>query len=60
MQQLAFEMKLMRGYESEYQKRHDKIWPELVELLKSNGISEYLIYLNEQSLSLFGVLKIQT
>ena len=58
MQQLAFEMKLMKGYESEYQKRHHEIWPELVELLKSNGISEYHIYLNEQSLNLFGVLKI--
>ena len=58
MQQLAFEMKLMKGYEVEYQRRHSAIWPELVELLKSNGISEYHIYLNEQSLSLFGVLKI--
>ena len=58
MQQLAFEMKLMKGYEVEYQRRHSAIWPELVELLKVNGISEYHIYLNEQSLSLFGVLKI--
>ena len=58
MQQLAFEMKLMKGYEVEYQRRHSAIWPELLELLKSNGISEYHIYLNEQSLSLFGVLKI--
>ena len=58
MQQLAFEMKLMNGCEIEYQKRHAEIWPELVDLLKSNGIREYHFYLNEQSLSLFGVLKI--
>jgi L-rhamnose mutarotase len=58
MQQLAFEMKLMKGCEIEYQKRHTEIWPELVDLLKANGISEYHIYLNEESLSLFGVLKI--
>ena len=58
MQQLAFEMKLMKGCEIEYQKRHAEIWPELVDLLKANGISEYHIYLNEESLSLFGVLKI--
>ncbi len=58
MQQLAFEMKLIKGYEIEYQKRHAEIWPELVNLLKENGISEYQIYLNEESLSLFGVLKI--
>jgi len=58
MQQLAFEMKLMKGCEIEYQKRHAEIWPELVDLLKAIGISEYHIYLNEESLSLFGVLKI--
>ncbi len=58
MQQLAFEMKLMKGCEIEYQKRHAEIWPELVDLLKEKGISEYHIYLNEESLSLFGVLKI--
>jgi L-rhamnose mutarotase len=34
MQQLAFEMKLMKGCEIEYQKRHAEIWPELVDLLK--------------------------
>lgn len=58
MQQLAFEMKLLKGYESEYKKRHSNIWPELVDLLKSTSISEYAIYLNEHTLSLFGVLKV--
>ncbi len=59
MQQLAFEMKLMKGYEAEYQKRHTAIWPELTALLKSHGVSEYYIYLNEQSLSLFGIMKVE-
>ena len=58
MERKAFKMFLLPGFEAEYKKRHDEIWPELVELLKSNGISEYHIYLNEQSLSLFGILKI--
>jgi L-rhamnose mutarotase len=50
----AFEMKLFPGKEEEYKKRHDEIWPELVELLCSYGITDYDIYLNPESLSLFG------
>lgn len=59
MKQIAFEMKLIAGNEAEYKKRHDAIWPELAALLKSTGISEYAIYLNEASGSLFGVMQVQ-
>ena len=59
MQQIAFEMKLKKGYEAEYKRRHDAIWPELSQLLKQTGISEYSIFLNEDSGSLFGVMKIE-
>ena len=31
---VAFKMKLKPGMVAEYKKRHDEIWPELVELLK--------------------------
>jgi L-rhamnose mutarotase len=55
---VAFKMKLFPGFEAEYKKRHDEIWPELVQLLKEAGISEYSIFLDEESNSLFGVLKI--
>lgn len=58
MKQIAFEMKLVPGNEIEYQRRHDQIWPELVTLLKSTGISDYSIYLNNESGSLFGLMKI--
>lgn len=51
-------MQLKPGYESEYQRRHNEIWPELAALLKSKGISEYSIFLDRATLSLFGVLKI--
>ena len=37
MQRLAFKMKLFKGQEAEYKKRHDEIWPELVALLKEAG-----------------------
>lgn len=58
MQRIAFKMKLHKGFEDEYKRRHDEIWPELVTLLKNNGISEYSIFLDEESNALFGVLKL--
>lgn len=51
-------MKLFPGFEQEYKKRHDEIWPELVALLKNAGISDYSIFLDEETNSLFGVLTI--
>ena len=57
MQQLAFEMKLMKGYESEYQKRHHEIWPELAELLRQVGIQNYSIFLDESTRTLFAYLE---
>lgn len=51
-------MKLFPGFEQEYKKRHDEIWPELVALLKDVGISDYSIFLDEETNSLFGVLTI--
>lgn len=55
---VAFKMKLKPGFEAEYKKRHDEIWPELQELLKEHSISDYSIFLDRETNSLFGVLKI--
>jgi len=57
MEKYAFTMTLKPGFEQEYKKRHDDIWPELVTELKDAGISDYSIFLDRQSLTLFGVLK---
>lgn len=54
----AFIMKLKPGFEAEYKKRHDEIWPELSQLLTEAGISDYSIFLDEDSLTLFGVQKL--
>ncbi len=56
MEKVAFKMKLNEGMEAEYKKRHDEIWPELVELLKKAGISDYSIHLDPETNILFGVL----
>jgi L-rhamnose mutarotase len=54
---IAFKMKLHEGQEEEYKKRHDELWPELKQLLETSGISDYSIFLDETTNSLFGVLK---
>jgi L-rhamnose mutarotase len=52
---VAFKMKLKPGFEQEYQKRHNEIWPELSALLKANGINDYTIFLDEETNTLFAV-----
>jgi L-rhamnose mutarotase len=59
MQRLAFKLKLNPGQEAEYQRRHDALWPELEQLLKETGIENYSIFLDENTLDLFGVLNIE-
>lgn len=44
MQKVAFKMQLKPGMKEEYEKRHAAIWPELVTLLKENGIADYSIF----------------
>jgi L-rhamnose mutarotase len=57
MKRIAFKMKLFPGFEDEYKKRHDELWPELEQLLKQTGISEYSIFLDPETNELIGVLK---
>jgi len=56
MQKIAFVMTLKPGHEAEYEKRHDEIWPELVQTLKQAGVSDYSIFLEKSSGKLFAVL----
>lgn len=55
MQKVAFTMQLKPGFEEEYKKRHDEIWPELSELLTKAGVKDYSIFLEESSGCLFAV-----
>lgn len=57
MQRHAFKMRLNPGMEAEYIRRHDEIWPELVQLLKDAGISNYSIHLDRETMTLFGYLE---
>lgn len=58
MKRLAFKMHLNEGQKNEYKKRHDEIWPELRLLLKESGVSEYSIFLDEETNTLFAFQKV--
>lgn len=58
MQRLAFKMKLNPGQEEAYTKRHKELWPELQLLLKESGVSEYSIFLDEETHTLFAFQKL--
>ena len=58
MQRVAFKMTLKPGVVAEYKKRHDEIWPELAAELKSAGVSDYSIFLDDETLTLFAVQKL--
>ena len=58
MKRSSFKMKLKPGCKAKYQKRHDEIWPELSQVLSEAGISDYSIFLDEETLTLFAVQKL--
>jgi L-rhamnose mutarotase len=53
----AFKMFLKPGFKEEYKRRHDAIWPELKALIKSSGVFDYSIFLDEETNTLFAVQK---
>ncbi len=55
----AFKMKLKPGNEAEYKKRHDEIWDELVKVLEDAGVSDYSIYLDQETNTLFAFQKLE-
>ncbi|MDH3650306.1 MAG: L-rhamnose mutarotase [Saprospiraceae bacterium] len=60
MRRLAFKMHLNEGQKEEYKKRHNDIWPELKRLLKDSGVSEYSIFLDEETNILFAFQKVSS
>ncbi len=48
----AFILRLRPGAAEEYEKAHRAVWPEMLALLKSAGISEYSIYRRDELLIL--------
>ena len=44
MERICFRFEIYPGQEAEYKRRHDEIWPELVEAIKASGFSNYSIF----------------
>lgn len=56
MNRHAFRMQLKPGMLARYRAAHDAIWPELADLLRESGISDYRIYHDAASNALFATL----
>jgi L-rhamnose mutarotase len=54
----AFVMSVNAGSEQEYERRHQPIWRELEDALKSHGVHNYSIFLDPQTRQLFGYVEI--
>ncbi len=44
MERLCFTFEIRPGTEAEYKKRHDEIWPELVDAIKEAGFENYSLF----------------
>lgn len=52
-------MFLNEGAAEEYEKRHNAIWPELVDEIKKYGGGNYTIFLDKETNQLFSYLEIE-
>ena len=44
MERFCFTFEIRPGAEDEYKRRHDEIWPELVEVIQGSGVSNYSLF----------------
>lgn len=55
----AFIMRVYPDMHEVYEKRHNEIWPEMVEELRKHGGKNYSIFLDKDSNTLFGYIEIE-
>ena len=55
----GFKMKLFPGQEAEYEKRHNELWPEMQDMIHEHGGKNYTIFLDKETLTLFGYIEIE-
>lgn len=54
----GFKMKLNDGQVTEYEKRHNELWPEMVNVIHEHGGRNYTIFLDQETNILFGYIEI--
>lgn len=56
---IAFKSQLLKGKAAEYQRRHNALWPEMRELIRNNTGSNYSIFVDAGTDTLFGYVEIE-
>ena len=54
----GFKMKLYKGQEEEYRRRHNLLWPEMKEMIHAHGGKNYSIFFDKENDTLFGYIEI--
>lgn len=52
-------MKLYEGMADEYERRHNELWPEMIDMIHEHGGKNYTIFLDEETNILFGTIEIE-
>ena len=55
----GFKMKLFQGQEAEYERRHNLLWPEMIDMIHQYGGKNYTIFLDRETNILFGYIEIE-
>ena len=55
----GFKMKLFDGCAKEYEKRHNELWPEMVDMLHEYGAQNYSIFIDEDTNTLYGYIELK-
>lgn len=56
----GFKMKLYKGMEAEYEKRHNALWQEMKDMIHEYGGKNYTIFLDRETNTLFGYIEIES
>ena len=54
----GFKMKLYDGMAEEYERRHNALWQEMKEMIHEYGGSNYSIFLDKETNTLFGYIEL--
>lgn len=55
----GFKMKVYSHCHEEYEKRHNELWPEMEDMIKEYGGSNYTIFLDKETDILFGYIELE-
>ena len=55
----GFKMKLYHGLQDEYEKRHNELWQEMIDMIHEYGGKNYSIFWDEETDILFAYIEIE-